>query len=117
MYSTLIEEKLRTSYDTTLYEDRELLKLVQESGAKYHWMYQYVLIYRIGQKEILQRHITLCDFIAPLVEEHLDKGDIETFREKVQFIASTNNMGDYVSELLDLYKIPKKKSDLPKSEF
>ena len=40
-------------YQTTLAEDEQRLSDVQKNKHLYHWMYQFVLIYRIGQKEII----------------------------------------------------------------
>ena len=42
--------KMKEQYATWLDHDRELLKLVEKltPSGKYHWMYQFVLRYRIG---------------------------------------------------------------------
>ena len=42
--------KEKSKYTTRLDQDQELLKLVEREtpSGKFHWMYQFVLTYRIG---------------------------------------------------------------------
>lgn len=58
--SWLIQEK--DKYPTRLAHDKDLLQLVEREtpNGKFHWMYQFVLTYRIGQKEILDYQIFHC---------------------------------------------------------
>ena len=44
-------------YPTTLDDDIRLLGHVEANEQDYHWMYQYILIYRISLKKILAAHI------------------------------------------------------------
>ena len=74
VYRHLLEKRLRECYETTLEEDLKLLEEVENAGAKYHWMYQYVLIYRIGQKQILSKQIALCGLVEEQVKAYLENG-------------------------------------------
>lgn len=46
IYQYFCQERL-SSYSTTLSEDLRLLEEIK-FNQEYHWMYQYVLLYRIG---------------------------------------------------------------------
>ena len=51
--------KEKQKYPTLLQADKDLLATVirDTPSGRFHWMYQFVLIYRIGQKEILDYQI------------------------------------------------------------
>jgi hypothetical protein len=63
-------------------------------------MYSHVLLYRIGQKQILLRHIALCSLLIEKCESCLDtKESFEKFEKSCESLTNTNNMVDYLSEL------------------
>ena len=72
-------------------------------------MYQYVLIYRIGQKEILNRHVSLCEQLIPIISEFLDspsnKTDWPAFYDVVGPLRITSNMSDYFDDLKKVYDL------------
>jgi hypothetical protein len=63
VYKNLLEQKLTQSFETLIGEDQTLLEQVYQNPDHYHWMYSHVLLYRIGQKQILLRHIAFCSLL------------------------------------------------------
>ena len=88
--------KLIHQYPTTLQEDIKLLDHVEASGSEYYWMYQYILIYRISNKQILAAHL---DYSTQIIESlQKTKGDRFDFGIAVKDLQeSSNSLNDYFS--------------------
>ena len=95
--------KLIHQYPTTLQEDIKLLDHVEASGSEYYWMYQYILIYRISCKSILDTHLVVSNHIIETLEK--TKGDRYEFGVAMKDLqASSQSMDDYFSEDLVIMK-------------
>jgi hypothetical protein len=70
-------QKLISSYPTTLDQDESLLAYVEANPSQFYWMYQFVLVYRIGQKEILREQLYLAAMLIKALETY--GGDREVF--------------------------------------
>lgn len=83
-----------SSYGTTLDQDEALLAHVEANPSEYFWMYQFVLIYRIGQKEILREQLYLAAILLKALETY--GGDREVFNSETKHLRETTmSMHDY----------------------
>ena len=94
-------KSLQQAEKTGYQEDEEILARVQADKKKWHWMYQFVLIYRIEQKKIVQSQILLTLLLISRLEA-FDEGkgttvaDFLESDETVKLImSSSNSMLDY----------------------
>ncbi|CDW87774.1 UNKNOWN [Stylonychia lemnae] len=102
LYKTMMQNRL-DKYPSSIMEDRLLLAKVQDktnAEVKYHWMYEYVLIYRIGQKEILNRQIQIINEVQEAIMQNKE-GDFKQLGDKLKRVCSSNTMLDYIDELKD----------------
>ena len=92
-YKTWIQH-LQKSYPSTLEEDEALLTKVESDPSSYYWMYQFVLIYRIGQKQILSDNFLVSSIILKVLGEC--GGDRDIFEKELDYLRnSTSSMQDY----------------------
>lgn len=101
--SWILNEK--NKYPTTLEADKGLLKLVEREtpNGRFHWMYQFVLTYRIGQKEILDYQLYQCRLIL----EKLNQcgGDKSRFAESTADLCRwSNSLTDYFQDDLQCFR-------------
>ena len=60
-------------------------------------MYQYVLLYRIGQKEILLQHIKYCNQVLDALNRC--DGDKDDFADAtIDMCRESNSLSDYLEE-------------------
>ena len=95
--------RLKEQYPTALQQDKELLELVTQEtlNGKFHWMYQFVLTYRIGQKEILDYQIMHCKNV--LTQLVTCEGDKTKFCDATLDLQRwSNTLTDYFFEDLNV---------------
>ena len=92
-YAKWIDTEMKL-YLTSLSSDFDRLAEVRDHRNQYHWMYEYVLIYRIGQKQILEAHLLLTlDLIDKLEKSN---GDQNVFGHSTKEIKEqSRSMADY----------------------
>lgn len=85
-YKTWIQH-LQNNYPSTLEEDEALLTKVESDPSSYYWMYQFVLIYRIGQKQILSDNFWVSSIILKGLGEC--GGDREVFDKELDYLRNS----------------------------
>jgi hypothetical protein len=67
---------------------------VESNPSSYFWMYQFVLIYRISQKQILSDNFLVSSIILKVLGEC--GGDRDVFEKELDYLRnSTSSMQDY----------------------
>lgn len=52
--------QIESNYETSIDFDHSLLEILMHQDSKHHWIYKFIVQYRIGQKEILREQKHLC---------------------------------------------------------
>ena len=99
-------KKEQQKYPTLLSADQEFLKYVEKETrqGKFHWMYQFVLTYRIGQKEILSYQVWHCRNVLDKLKAC--NGNKSDFTEStIDLCRWSNTLTDYFYEDLGCDKV------------